>query len=119
MPSLAGVVGTPGYIAPELLRHEPADERADQFSFCVALYTARYGERPFERSPGQRRIDETLGSVKRPRTGQVPRWLARIITRGLSADPSDRWPTLTALTAAVTRRLRPPSDVAPIHRELP
>src|SRR5256885_6454435 len=29
-----GAVGTPGYIAPEILRHEPVDERADQFSFC-------------------------------------------------------------------------------------
>lgn len=100
-----GVVGTPGYIAPEILRHEPVDERADQFSFCVALYAALYGERPFERIAGQSRIDETLGSVKPPRSGKVPRWVSRIVSRGLSADPGDRWPTINALAAAVERRL--------------
>jgi Tol biopolymer transport system component len=101
----AGVVGTPGYIAPEILRHEPVDERADQFSFCVALYAALHGERPFERIDGQSRIDETLGSVKPPRSGKVPRWVSRIVTRGLSADPGDRWPTINALAVAVERRL--------------
>src|SRR5262249_26142698 len=28
------VVGTAGYIAPEILRRDPVDARADQFSFC-------------------------------------------------------------------------------------
>ncbi|TMQ15893.1 MAG: serine/threonine protein kinase [Deltaproteobacteria bacterium] len=100
-----GVVGTPGYIAPEILRHEPVDERADQFSFCVAVYTALYGERPFEALEGPSRIAETLGRLRPPRTGIAPRWLQRIISRGLAADRRDRWPTIDALTAAIERRL--------------
>jgi serine/threonine protein kinase len=68
-----GVVGTPGYIAPEILRHEPVDERADQFSFCVAVYAALYGECPFEPLEGSRRISETLGQLRPSRTGLVPR----------------------------------------------
>jgi ketosteroid isomerase-like protein len=100
-----GIVGTPGYIAPEILRHEPVDERADQFSFCVAVYAALYGERPFEALEGPSRIAETLGRLRPPRTGIVPRWLQRIISRGLAADRRDRWPTIDALTAAIERRL--------------
>jgi len=100
-----GVVGTPGYIAPEILRHEPVDERADQFSFCVAVYAALYGERPFEALEGPSRIAETLGRLRPPRTGIVPRWLQRIISRGLAADRRDRWPTIDALTAAIERGL--------------
>jgi Protein kinase domain len=100
-----GVVGTPGYIAPEILRHEPVDERADQFSFCVAVYASLYGERPFEPLEGPNRIAETLGRLRPPRTGIVPRWLQRIITRGLAADPRDRWPTIGALVAAIEQRL--------------
>jgi hypothetical protein len=91
-----GVVGTPGYIAPEILRHEPVDTRADQFSFCVALYVSLFGERPFAESESRPRS---------PRAGVAPRWLLRIITRGLANDPRDRWPTIAALAAAIERRL--------------
>src|SRR5262249_45747991 len=41
------VLGTPPYMAPEQLRGRLIDARADQFSFCVALWAAVYGERPF------------------------------------------------------------------------
>lgn len=100
-----GVVGTPGYIAPEILRHEPVDQRADQFSFCVAVYAAVYGERPFEPLEGASRIAETLGRIRTPLPGIVPRWLQRILTRGLAADRRERWPTIDALTVAIERRL--------------
>lgn len=39
--------GTPGYMAPEVLRGDPVDARADQFSFGVLLHELVTGERPF------------------------------------------------------------------------
>lgn len=101
----AGIVGTPGYIAPEILRHAPVDVRADQFSFCVALYAAVYGARPFEPLDGASAIAQTLAPLRQPPTGVAPRWLQRILTRGLAADPRDRWPTIDALIGAIERRL--------------
>jgi hypothetical protein len=35
-------------MAPEQLSEHAIDERADQFSFCVVLWEAVYGERPFQ-----------------------------------------------------------------------
>ncbi|HEY0193280.1 MAG TPA: serine/threonine-protein kinase, partial [Kofleriaceae bacterium] len=43
----AGVVlGTPAFMAPEAMRGEVTDPRADQFSFCVAVFHGLYGEYP-------------------------------------------------------------------------
>lgn len=44
-----GLVGTPGYLAPELLSGAEHDYRADLFSFGVVLYEVLTGERPFRR----------------------------------------------------------------------
>src|SRR5207237_10117802 len=38
--------GSPPYMAPEQRRGEPADARADLYSFCVALHEGLCGERP-------------------------------------------------------------------------
>jgi hypothetical protein len=101
------VVGTPGYIAPEVLRHEPVDARADQFSFCVALYAALYRARPFPALTDARpAVTDTLAPLPSPPARGAPRWLATYVRRGLASDPAARWPTLAALAAAIERRVR-------------
>src|SRR5207302_10739581 len=47
--TLAGtLVGTPACMAPEQIDRAQADARSDEFSFCLTLYEALYGERPFD-----------------------------------------------------------------------
>lgn len=99
------VVGTAGYIAPEVLQQKPVGPPADQFSFCVALYRALYDQRPFGVG-GDRLLTETLGLPRPPPSGRAPRRLARIVLRGLAAEPAARWPTMVALMTALEQVLR-------------
>ncbi|HKV12684.1 MAG TPA: serine/threonine-protein kinase, partial [Thermoanaerobaculia bacterium] len=96
---LGMAVGTPAYMAPEQLRGERADARSDQFSFCVALWEALYGERPF---PGET-TGEVVKAVERgavrdvPAGSRVPDRLRQALRRGLAADPAARYPALEEL----------------------
>ncbi|MEM7156001.1 MAG: serine/threonine-protein kinase [Myxococcota bacterium] len=104
-PGPAGMAGTPAYMAPEQHLTGQADARSDQFSFCVAMYEALYGERPFS---GNRPRAIALEAAKHkvrpaPPDSNVPAWLRAIVIRGLSPRPKDRFPTMEALLRELAR----------------
>ena len=103
--SARGIAGTPAYMSPEQHASGVVDARSDQFSFCVVLYEAVYGERPFQASTAEALAALIAGGrVKPPRAGSgVPRWLERAILRGLAVDPGQRWPSMAALLAVAER----------------
>jgi serine/threonine protein kinase len=84
------VVGTPGYLAPEQIGGGRADMRSDQYAFCVSLYEALGGRRP---------VDSNAELA-------APRALREILARGLSPQPSARFPAFTALLSALSRARR-------------
>ncbi|WP_181233933.1 serine/threonine-protein kinase [Enhygromyxa salina] len=89
------IVGTPGYMAPELFSGHAADARSDQFALCAALFEALHGRRPFATQVPQ-------GPAIVEPGGEVPSWLQAVVARGLSEDPEARWPDLGALLAALS-----------------
>ena len=83
------LLGTPLYMAPEQFLAQRTDARTDQFSFCVALYEALYGERPFPSETMPALIDAvTRGAVAPPPRAHAFTFLRRIIVRGLQRDPA-------------------------------
>ncbi len=103
------VLGTPAYMAPEQFAGGAIDARSDQFSFCVALYEALYGERPFPGTTVAEIRGALAAGLREPaqRRG-VPRWLHRAVARGLAIDPAARFRSMDDLAAALspTRRQR-------------
>ncbi|MBK7828796.1 serine/threonine-protein kinase [Nannocystis sp.] len=99
------VLGTPRYMAPEQWHGAIADARADQFALCVALWEALYGELPFRGGTAAAlMLAVTRGVITPPtRPGRAPRWLRRVVERGLATAPEDRFASLDALLAALTR----------------
>ena len=99
----AGVVaGTPAYMAPEQAFGDRIDAAADQFAFCVALYEALWGERPF---PGTD-LAARQAAIEQQRLdppSTVPPWLRKAVLVGLALEPGDRHPSMHALLAELDR----------------
>jgi eukaryotic-like serine/threonine-protein kinase len=100
-------IGTPAYMSNEQWSGGDVDARSDQFSFCVALWEAVYGRRPFA---GATAVELAAaigaGAIMPPPAGHdAPAWLEAALRRGLALDPAARWPSLAALLDELAARL--------------
>jgi len=107
--SLAGLtmtgalIGTPAYMAPEQWASGTVGPATDQFAYCVALWEALAGERPYRGATfDELRAQVTQGpaALEAPR---IPRQLRPILRRGLAPEAAARWPSMNALIARLER----------------
>src|SRR5688572_2601018 len=113
--TLSGViVGTAGYIAPEQLKNEPVDARADLFVVGVILYELLAGQNPFRRD----NTFETLNAILTfdppdvsAGSERVPPSLARVVMRLLEKAPHKRFQSAIDLAWALEQR--PGADPRP------
>ena len=104
------MLGTVAYMAPEQLLGKAAVPSSDQFSFCVSLYEALYGQRPFKGSTVLSTLyaiqsEQVSGEQTRPGLPPVPRWLLELLRRGLSVASHQRFGSMEALLAVIDRGL--------------
>jgi eukaryotic-like serine/threonine-protein kinase len=101
------MAGTAGYIAPEQLKDEPADARADLFALGVILYEMLSGRHPFRCASTFETLNAVL-TVRPPDLSaaneQVPASLSSVVMRLLEKAPQARFQTAIDLAWALEQR---------------
>lgn len=98
------VVGTPIYVAPEILRGMPAGELSDQYAFGVLLFEMLHGAPPFLGTCVAETCWMHLESPTPPVTspfGALPAELVSLVARCLQKTPAARYPDMRAVLADV------------------
>ncbi len=100
------IMGTPLYVAPEVLRGDPADDRADQYSLAATAYHLLTGRPVFTASTIEELLLKTIDAPVVPPSellseGRLPQGLDGILLRALAKDPGDRFPSMEALRQAM------------------
>jgi len=98
-------VGTPYYMAPEQMRSERIDGRADQFAWGVMAYEILSGRPPWTTSEDMLRLVAEILSEDpvppRSHNAEIPAELDAIVMRSLSKSRSDRFASMESLIAAL------------------
>lgn len=104
--------GKLAYMAPEQIRRERVTRAADIYAAAVTLWEMLTGRRTFDADDEAGLIVQVLSGVSEPpsRCGPaVSPELDAVIMRGLSREPTRRYPTARAMADALERALTPAS----------
>lgn len=88
-------VGTPAYMAPEVMSRKARDGRADLYSFGVVIYKALTRENPLASSNVHETMERHRSFIPPPPSeinSKVPKYFDHILKRLLEKIPSDRYP---------------------------
>jgi len=96
--------GNPNYMAPELVKRRPTDQRIDIFAFGVTAYEICTGQLPWERGTtglvAMKHVEQPPIEIERYRPRIDPR-LAAAITRCIQREPADRFTAVKDFTKAI------------------
>jgi serine/threonine protein kinase len=101
--------GTPGYMAPEQLKREGVDPRADIFSYGVAAYELLTNKKPF---PGETpaeilaaQLDVSGPTPPREHNSGIPPALEKVVLKCLAREPDKRYPFMSVLVNDLQKAL--------------
>ena len=101
--------GTASYMAPELIKRQPTDQRIDIFSFavtCFEMFTKRF---PWE---GGETIEMVMQHINTPPddirefVSEIDEQVASAIMKGLENNPNDRWSAVDEMVSELRQARR-------------
>lgn len=107
------VKGKVGYMAPEYLRGEPIDGRADLFALGVVLYRALTGHKPFEGPTDALTIKAILDHDPPPLrslNAEVPEAIEAMVMRALAKDAAGRFESAREMRQAIESSMGRPAE---------
>jgi len=110
-------IGTPQYMAPEQIRGEPLDGRADQFAWGVMAFEVLAGKLPWANAPSAPALFAAVLTANAPSVRDlVPtldRQVGEVIARALAKTCEARFASMDELIAAIEAEgVHPGSDAA-------
>ncbi len=103
------LMGTPQYIAPELIEGHAADERTDLYALGIILFELLTGQLPFQGATDfavlRHHLETPVPSVTQY-CPAVPDWLDGILSQALSKSPTRRFQTIAEFRTALTTGLK-------------
>ena len=107
------VMGTPTYMAPEQIKGEPVDHRADMWAVGTILYELLSGHRPFESETVPSliyRIVHAPPPTLDARALGLPDGIVEVVNRALTKEPDGRYRDLGEMAAALQQAMGAPAS---------
>jgi serine/threonine protein kinase len=109
------VLGTPSYIAPEVLEGGRVDHRTDMWAAGVILYEMLAGRRPYEAKTITGLVYQIVHAPLPPIEAQaLPEALLAAVTKALARDPRERFRDMTEMGRALQSAIGLSGPVEPV-----
>jgi serine/threonine protein kinase len=107
--------GTANYMAPELIKRQPTDQRIDIFSYAVTCYEMWCKKLPWPEGSSLEAVIQHINNPPDPLSEHVPEIDSQIeeaIMKGLARTPDERWSSVREMTKVFRQAASRVSDVA-------
>jgi serine/threonine-protein kinase len=114
------VIGTPNYIAPELVLGQDYNGKADQYSLALTIYEVLSGTIPMQGKTASATMVNQTRLVPKPLAevrSDIPPQVSAAVAKALSKDPQQRFTNCTQFAEAILNTVKSSASSQPAARK--